>query len=648
MPRTDTRGTPQRGAWWRALAAPVVALVIVSSLGVVAAQPGTSAGERERLAGRFRFSSQYLNGDPPGARTLRHIQPGLRRISAWISAVGASAAVGDVAGTGRDGDVCLVDPRDDSVTVRPLPGSGGRYAPFALVPRGLDFDPRTMAPMGCVTGDFAQDGTTGVLVYYWGRSPVLFLRRAGTEPSADAFRPQEVVSPMQVWNTTTVNHTDIDGDGHPDLVVGNYFPDGARVLDTKAADDPRMAMQDGMSNARNAGTAHVLLWASGHGGAEPAAVFRDAPGALPAGVRHGWTLALGAQDLDGDGLPELYVANDFGPDRLLVNRSRPGTASFTLAEGERTATTPKSKVLGHDSYKGMGVAFADLDGTGEPDILVSNITLPYALEESNFVFTRNGPVTDLAKGTAPYRDRSEDLGLARSGWSWDVKTGDFDNSGHPQILQATGFTQGGTNKWPELQELAMSNDSLLHSPLSWPRVKAGDDLSGAAGNRFWVRTAGGRYTDLGAAVGLRQQVPTRSFALTDADGDGRLDIVVANQWGRSTYLHNTGPAGERLALRLRVPTTVPGGTGSTPAVGAKVTVRTADGRVQTQQLQPANGHTGVNGTELLFGLGARTGAPVTAEISWRDTAGQHRITRTLAPGAHTVVLSPAAAAATPS
>ncbi len=624
---------------WRALAAPVVAVVVAACLGAVAARPGTPADERAELAGRFRFAASYLNGDPAGARTERAVQPGLRRISAWISAVGASAAVGDIAGTGRDGDVCLVDPRDDSVTVRPLPGSAGRYAPFTLTPRGLPWNPRTMAPMGCVTGDFAQNGLTGVLVYYWGRSPVLFLRKAGVEPSADAFRAQELLSPMKTWNTTTVNATDVDGDGHPDLVVGNYFPDGARVLDTEAADDPRMAMQDGMSNARNAGTTHVLLWTSGRGGTEPAAGYADAPDALPAGVRHGWALALGAQDLDGDGLPELYLANDFGPDRLLVNRSAPGRAAFTLAEGRRTFTTPKSKVLGHDSYKGMGVAFADLDGTGEPDILVSNITLPYALEESNFVFTRNGPASDLAKGVAPYRDRSEDLGLARSGWSWDVKTGDFDNSGRPEILQAVGFVKGGTNKWPELQELAMANDSLLRHPPSWPRIVPGDDLSGAADNRFWVRNAAGRYTDLGRAVGLDQKVPSRSFALTDADGDGRLDIVVANQWGRSTYLRNLGsPAGDHLALRLRVPTSVPGGTGTTPAIGARVTVRTADGRVRAQQLQPSNGHTGVNSSELHFGLGEDDGKPVAVEIAWRDAAGDHRTTRSLAPGSHTVVL----------
>lgn len=639
---------------WRAVAAPAVAVVVASCLGIAARQPGTPAAERAELASRFQFSRTEISQEPENARTVRQVQPALERISGWISAVGASAAVGDIAGTGRDGDVCLVDPRDDSVTVRPLPGSGGTYEPFTLTPTGLPWDPSTMAPMGCVTGDFAQSGHTSVLVFYWGRSPVLFLRRDGAAPGPDAFRATELVSPMQVWNTTTLNHTDIDGDGRPDILVGNYFPDGARVLDPKASDDPRMAMQDGMSNARNAGTAHVLLWTSGSGGTHPTATFRDVPDALPADARHGWALALGAQDLTGDGLAELYLANDFGADRLLVNRSTPGRVRLTLAEGRRDLTTPKSKVLGRDSFKGMGVAFADLTGTGEPDILVSNITLPYALQESNFVFTKDGPASDLLKGTAPYRDRSEDLGLSRSGWSWDVKTGDFDNDGAPEILQAVGFVKGHTNRWPELQELAMSNDSVLHSPLSWPDVAPGDDLSGAADNRFWVRNADGRYTDLSGETGLRQQDPSRSFALTDADGDGRLDIVVANQWGDSAFHRNLSPAGPHLALRLRVPAATTtgdtdGGRATTPAVGAHVTLRTADGRVSGQQLQPANGHTGVNSTELLFGLGSShpDTTPVTAEISWRDAAGQHRITRTFRPGRHTVVLTDPAHATGP-
>src|SRR5439155_1054648 len=167
-------------------------------------------------------------------------------------------------------------------------------------------------------------------------------------------------------------------------------------------------------------------------------------------VGTGWTLAMGACDLDGDLRPEIYIANDFGPDRLLYNKSTPGHVAFKPLRGRRGWTTPKSKVLGQDSFKGMGVDCADLNGDGLPDLMVGNITDPYALEESNLVYLSTGELGAFQSGVAPYQERSESLGLARSGWSWDVRFGDFDNRGDQQILQATGFLKGATNRWPEL------------------------------------------------------------------------------------------------------------------------------------------------------------------------------------------------------
>src|SRR5207237_451123 len=106
------------------------------------------------------------------------------------------------------------------------------------------------------------------------------------------------------------------------------------------------------------------------------------------------------------------------------NRSTPGHLRFTLLEGRKTLTSPNSKIVGHDSFKGMGVEFADLNGDGIPDIYVSNIAAPYALEESHFLFLSTGETEPMRRGIAPYIDRSESLGLSRSSWGWDCRLAD--------------------------------------------------------------------------------------------------------------------------------------------------------------------------------------------------------------------------------
>ena len=109
-----------------------------------------------------------------------------------------------------------------------------------------------------------------------------------------------------------------------------------------------------------------MLWKEGRGGNHPFARYEEVKNVFPPEVERGWTLGAGAADLDGDLLPDLYFAHDFGPDRLLHNVSTPGHVAFTLLEGHRGFTTPASSVLGHDSFKGMGVDFADLNGDAIP------------------------------------------------------------------------------------------------------------------------------------------------------------------------------------------------------------------------------------------------------------------------------------------
>ncbi|MFE9244666.1 FG-GAP repeat domain-containing protein [Nocardiopsis sp. NPDC006938] len=619
------------------LARVAFAVVLVVGLAVMTVRPTPDEAEAAELAAPFSFTTLDLNSAPRDARSEREVAPDLEHFRGWISAVGAAVALTDLRDLGRPADACLVDPRDDSVTLRSVPGSGADEYPVVELVPDLPYD-ATMAPMGCVPADIDEDGDTDLIVYYWGRSPVLFLNTGDGQgpPTADDFTSHELVQPMQVWNTTALNVADLDGSGSLDIVVGNYFPDGARVLDPGADDETRMQMQDSMGLAANAGRNRILL-TEPTGEPDTPPVLTDASTALPEAATTGWTLAFGFQDLTGNALPDVYLANDFGNDHLLVNRSEPGALSLEAVRGDRDMFTPKSSVLGNGSFKGMGVTFTYDAGAELPTMVVSNITSEYALQESNFAFVPTGEGADLLEGRVPYRQESEALGLSRSGWSWDVRAGDFDNDGTDELFQATGFLKGDTDRWPQLQELALANDELLRYPWAWPNFQPGDDLSGHEHNPFWVRDERGRYSDAAAQLGLDVPDVSRAFAFGDVNGDGLLDVLVANQWEDSRVLINEAPdAPPGINLRLLVPASAAEGEWR-PALGARVTVREGGAPDQTRQLFPANGHTGVS-ADLLHLAAPETGT-LPVSVSWRGTDGAvHTADADLGPGTHTLQL----------
>jgi len=628
----------------------LAALALVAVLFWLARFPTLPMAEAARLAERFSFTRMALpdlaaDVAPSPHKQVRAVHPSLERISAWISSVGAAVALADLDGDGLANDMCHVDPRSDLVIVSPVPGTGERYAPFALDPGSVGYDPATMAPMGCLTGDFNEDGKRDLLVYYWGRTPIAFLRRG--DPMAAASHVAMDVKPGgERWFTNAATLADLDGDGHVDLVVGNYFQDGGRILDAKASGVE--TMHDTKSKSFNGGAKHLLLWA-GAGtdtGAAPFVRYQEATGVLPEAVDRGWALGVAAADLDGDGLPELYFAHDFGPDRLLHNRSTPGHLNFAVLEGKRGFNTPKSFVLGQDSFKGMGVDFGDINGDGMLDIYVSNIANQFALQESHMLWLSSGSPELMRLGQAPYVQSSEPLGLSRSGWGWESRLADFDNDGVLEAIQATGFVKGKVNRWPELQSLGTGNDRMMSDPRHWPKFRPGDDLSGHQPNAFFVRAADGRYYDMARQLGLDAPMVSRGIATADVDGDGDLDFAVANQWEPSYLYRNDCPrCGAFLGLHLmRV-----GGGGQVreqaghqavghPAIGAQAVVRLPDGRRLIAQVDGGNGHSGKRSSDLHFGLGDNKG-PVQVEISWRDAQGRmQRSILNMKPGWHTVLL----------
>ncbi|MFR9797576.1 ASPIC/UnbV domain-containing protein [Streptomyces sp. MS06] len=642
----------------RTLVPGFTAIFAILAVYLVVGNP-SQAGAASITAARYSFKEMPI-AFPAGyeqqkMNTVRQVNPAYYKIRSWMSAVGASVAINDLTGHGRADGMCLVDTRTDSVVVTytPTAPAADRFEPFVLDPAPLPMDD-TMAPTGCMIGDFTGSGRMGFLVFYWGRTPVLFLPRASaTTVSQDAYVRQEVVAGVDVdghyagprWNTDAVAISDLTGTGHPSLVVGNYFPDGG-ILDPQGHNN--MHMPDSLSNATNGGGLHLLRWVSASSGEKPSVRFTEDRGAIPFRASSGWTLALATADLTGNGKPDMYVGNDFGHGHLLYNRSTPDRLRFTEAVGERTPWTPKSFVLGDGSFKGMGVDFADMHNKGRFDFMVSNITQPWGLEESNFVFenqtSSDAEMTEkLSAGVAPFKQRASEEGLAWSGWAWDVKLGDFLNNGDQDVVQALGFLQGDIDRWPWMQEMATMNDDLLSNPAMWPNFQPGDDVSGHQVFAFFAKNPSGRYVNISKELGFSDDTPSRGIALADTTGTGHLDFAVARQWGLPSFYANTASVGNVLTLNLYRPAadgkadTGLEGPGA-PAYGTTVTVR-YPGHEQISQLDAGSGHDGYRSFQVRFGLGHHDG-PVTATIRWHDVDGAlHRQDVNLGPGTHSLMLT---------
>lgn len=612
----------------RRLSGRLTAFAIAMVLFAIAYMPFVSQAHIDRVEDRFAFEPhEIVPVGELGGRSIRDVHPDYRHIASWISSVGASVAIGDIDNDGLANDLCLVDPRNDSVTIRPaLEEEHRRYAAFGLTAASVPEGP-PIAPTGCFFADVNADGRQDIVVYYWGRTPVVF--RNDGDMGTNGFSAHEI-APGEIWYSNAGLFADIDGDGFGDLLIGNYFPDDSGVLDATGVRP--VEMQHSMSRAANAGRNRLFL---NIGAISGTLSFKDMSDRLDGKMANGWTLALGAADLTGDGLAEIYIANDFGPDRLLLNQSKIGSPTFVIAEGRRGLFDPRSTVLGRDSFKGMGVDFGDVDDDGNLDIYVSNIAEEYALNESHFLFMRDQNA-GWDGGSVPYRNRSGSLGLARSSWSWDAKLADMDNDGQSEALQATGFVKGARDRWPELHELAMGNDELLKHPAAWPSFAPGGDLSGDRHDPFYVMGADSRFHDMAEVLGLGAPAVSRGIALADIDGDGDLDFAVARQWEPSLLYRNIGIAkGKSLLLDLRLSNA----NGTTrPLIGAVARLYRADGRITVGVSDTSNGHSGHRSPEIHFGLGANPDSSVAVDVTWRDASGMHQQSLGLTPGRHRIVL----------
>ena len=294
-------------------------------------------------------------------------------------------------------------------------------------------------------------------------------------------------------------------------------------------------------------------------------------------------LGVAAADFDNDGWPDIYVACDMTRSLLFHNR-HDGTFE------ERGVEAGVALNYDGDLQAGMGIAVADYDGDGLLDIAKTNfsgdLTSLYHNDDGRF-----------------FTDVSREAGLrSRQLLGWGVAFVDVDDDGWRDLVIANGHV------YPEVEGKQLG-DTYLQPTVLYRNLGNGkfQDVTGQAGPAFQIPR------------------PARGLAVGDLDGDGRQEIVLVNMNSTPSLLKNNGPHGHYLNVSLT------GTKSNRSAIGARVIVTVA-GRKMIDEVMSGSSYYSQNSLTLHFGLGSCTRAD-RIEIRWPSgiiqTAGPVRADQTL-------------------
>ncbi|HEX3436289.1 MAG TPA: FG-GAP-like repeat-containing protein [Pseudacidobacterium sp.] len=345
--------------------------------------------------------------------------------------------------------------------------------------------------------------------------------------------------------------------------------------------------------------------------------------------RYSFACAWG--DYNSDGLPDLYVANDFGRSNLYRNN------------GDGTFTDVSTDAHVEDVGAGMSASWSDFDSDGKQDIYAANMWSPAGQRVSaQKIFHEKAPenIRSLyqrhARGNSLYRNQgdgkfqniSEQAGTEMGRWSWCSDFWDFDHDGYPDLYVANGYISGSKKNdlasffWRQVvgksPEDATPSQAYEHG---WNAlnelIRSDSSWSGYERNVMFANNRDGTFSEVSGAVGLDFIEDSRAFALADLDHDGRLEIILKNRnASQLRILHNAmKDIGHSIAFRLR------GTKSNRDAIGTAITLETGSLR-QTKYLQAGSGFLAQHSKEIFFGLGQQEN-PVRVTVRWPNGLTQN-------------------------
>ena len=418
--------------------------------------------------------------------------------------------------------------------------------------------------MGAVWGDYDNDGLEDLLVYKWGY--LQLFHNLGNLQFADV----TAASGLRRWmNSNGAVWLDFDRDGLLDLYLTGYFRSD---IDFWHLQTTRI-MQHSWEFASNGGK-NLLVRNVGNGR------FEDVTDAMGVGSTR-WTLAAAAADFNDDGWPDLYLANDYGPEELFLNH-----------EGRRFELARAG--LGDDSKSGMAVAVGDVFNRGRHDVFVTNIS------ERGFLFQGNNLRINLLKELGRFNEIATGA-VADAGWAWGAQFGDLNNDGWLDLVVVNGFisADSGRDYWYAMSKIAGAQGNIFEDAKNWPPIGTAS-LSGYERSRVLLNRSregpGGGFVDVALEAGVTDRLDGRAVAMADLSNRGTLDVVIANQKSRALLYRNAPHSGHWVEFKLV------GTRSNRSAIGAEVTVEFGGVR-QRQVVDGGMGFCSQNDRRLHFGLG---------------------------------------------
>jgi hypothetical protein len=489
--------------------------------------------------------------------------PKIANIEPHVAALGASVSVVDFDGDGWP-DLYFTNSRFGEPNALYHNRGDGTFEEVAASAGLADLNrPGDGVSMGAVWGDFDNDGREDVLVYRYG---YLALFR-----NIDGHHFEDVTEKagLRRWvNSNGAIWLDYDRDGLLDLLVTTYFRsdiDLWHLTTTKI-------MHNSFEFATNGGK-KLLFHNLGNG------KFEDVTDKLGLGSTR-WTLAAASADFNGDGWPDIYLANDYGPEELYLND-----------HGRRFVLTKAG--LESESKSGMAVALGDAFNRGRLDAFVTNIS------ERGYLFQNNNLRVNEMPESGRFRNVAEGA-IADAGWAWGAQFGDFNNDGANELFVANGFISADPKKsyWYAMSKIAGANGRLFEDAATWPAF-GNASLSGYERSRVYLNRGVAGWVDVAKKVGVTNVHDGRAVALADLSNHGAVDVIVANQ-NQPAVLYRDYPDSTNHWIAFKLV----GTRSNRSAIGAEVVLESVDLK-QRRIVDGGSGFASQNDRRLHFGLGHR-------------------------------------------